>query len=219
MKNGAITINPSYLSPYAYRIFAKADLTRPWETLVDTSYETLYGCMSSSLSEGQVSVNLPPNWCEFDENGNFSKASEAGLSSTDYSYDAIRTMWRLALDYKWNKEIRAKNLLDLSSVFLLDKWHRDGKILVGYTHSGEPWEQYESVLGYAMSLANFSITAPKEADEIYKIKILGKFFEDFDKNNSYWEDSKNYYVQNWAWFGTALYADKLPNLTIDNYYN
>ena len=67
-------------------------------------------------------------------------------------------------------------------------------------------------LGYATSLANFSITSPSVADNIYKNKVLNKFYENFDLNYGYWEDPKNYYIQNWAWFGTALYADKLPNL-------
>jgi hypothetical protein len=39
---------------------------------------------------------------------------------------------------------------------------------------------------------------------------LPKFY--VNENNSYWEDPKNYYVQNWAWFGTALYFNKLENL-------
>ncbi len=149
---------------------------------------------------------------QMDENGVFSRAEEPGLESTDYSYDAVRTMWRLALDYKWNSEQRAKELLDLSGRFLLDRWINDGKVLVGYTHSGEPWEKYESVLGYAMSMVNFSVTSPETADLIYKEKILAKFYEDFDTGSSYWEDAKNYYIQNWAWFGTALYSNKLPNL-------
>jgi endo-1,4-beta-D-glucanase Y len=215
MGNSTITINPSYLSPYAYRIFSEVDPAHPWEALIDTSYEALNGCMSSPLFLDDSPVNLPPNWCALDKNGQYSQAEEPGLGSTEYSYDAVRVMWRLALDYKWNHDSRAKYLLDLSSEFLLKKLDEDGKILVGYTHDGKPWEEYESVLGYSATLANFAITSPKRADEIYKNKVLDKFYEDFDKNLSYWEDPKNYYIQNWAWFSTALYADKLPNLWIN----
>jgi len=216
MGNRALTINPSYLSPYAYRIFAQVDTDHPWDRLTDTAYEILKGCMTSPLFIGDNPVNLPPNWCQMDENGVFSRAEESGLESTDYSYDAVRTMWRLALDFKWNSEPRAKELLDLSGKFLQDKWRNDGKILVGYTHNGDPWEEYESVLGYSMSLVNFSITSFEMADQIFNDKIMDKFYEDFDMRSSYWEDSKNYYIQNWAWFGTALYSDKLPNLWSSN---
>lgn len=215
MGNRALTINPSYISPYAYRIFAQVDTGNPWSGLIDTSYEVLKGCMTSPLFAGDNPVYLPPNWCQMDENGVFSRAEEPGLESTDYSYDAVRTMWRLALDFKWNLEPRAKELLDLSGKFLLNKWKSDGKILVGYTHAGDPWEEYESVLGYSMNLTNFSITSPKTADSVYKGKIFSKFYEDFDRGSSYWEDPNNYYVQNWAWFGTALYSNKLPNLWRD----
>jgi endo-1,4-beta-D-glucanase Y len=36
-----MVVNPSYLSPYAYRIFAKLDPEHPWMDVVDTSYEVL----------------------------------------------------------------------------------------------------------------------------------------------------------------------------------
>jgi endo-1,4-beta-D-glucanase Y len=212
--NDALIINPSYLSPYAYRIFSEADVSHPWGLLVDSSYDVLKGCINSSLFKGDKPVGLPPNWCEIGKNGKFSVAKESGLQSTDYSYDAIRTMWRLALDYKWFSEPRAKEILDQSSAFLVTKWNEDGKIIVGYTHDGKSWEKYESVLGYALSLANFTVTSPELADTIYKTKVLNKFYEDFDLNSHYWEDPKNYYTQNWAWFGTALYANKLPNLWV-----
>ena len=212
MGNNALTINPSYLSPYAYRIFAEVDSSHPWGDIVDTSYEALKGCMTAPLFANDIPVNLPPNWCEIDVNGNYGAAKEPGLGSTEYSYDAIRSMWRLALDYKWNGEPRAKELLDLSGSFLLGKLNSEGKIIVGYTHDGRNWEQYESVLGYSMSLANFSITSPIVADIIYKDKVLNKFYEDFENSQSYWEDPNNYYLQNWAWFGTALHTDNLPNL-------
>lgn len=212
MGNDSITINPSYLSPYAYRIFSEVDPMHPWASLIDTSYEALNGCMSSPLFQNDSPVNLPPNWCALDKNGKYSRAKEPGLASTEYSYDAVRVMWRLGLDYKWNHDSRAKYLLDISSKFLLKKLDEDGKILVGYTHDGKPWEEYESVLGYSAALANFTVTTPKRADEIYNNKVLAKFYEDFDNNLSYWEDPKNYYIQNWAWFSTALYADKLLNL-------
>jgi hypothetical protein len=95
---------------------------------------------------------------------------------------------------------------------LQTKWSSEGKILVGYTHAGDPWEKYESALGYAVNISNFSITNPTLADQLYTSKVLAKFYEDFDIGSSYWEDPTNYYMQNWAWFGTAFYANKLPNL-------
>ena len=72
------------------------------------------------------------------------------------------------------------------------------------------WEEYESVSAYAGNLGYFSVIYPEMADDIYSEKILSKLYE--DEKQSYWEDPKNYYTQNWAWFATALYSNNLPNL-------
>lgn len=207
-----LIINPSYLSPYAYRIFAEVDKKHDWLKLVDTSYELLSGCTEARLDEKGETVLLPPNWCSMSNSKKFGKSTEVGLDSTQYSYDALRSMWRIALDYKWYSEERAKNLLEKSAVFLESQWNTHGKILVGYTHDGKPWEEYESALGYTLNLANFAITDPAIAERIYKEQVLAKYYENFEQKEHYWEDKNNYYTQNWAWFGTALYHDKLPNV-------
>lgn len=207
-----VIINPSYLSPYAYRIFAQVDKDHPWESLVDTSYEVLEGCTTASYGDGNSSVGLPPNWCALTTSGDFIQSPEEGLSSTEYSYDAVRTMWRLALDYKWYKEDRALKYLNRSKSFFENKLKTEGKILTGYTHDGKTFDNYESALGNSFVLANYTVTDIKKAASFYKERILIKFYEDFDKKLSYWEVPDNYYTQNWAWFNTALYAEKLPNL-------
>ena len=210
-----VVINPSYLSPYAYRIFAQVDSEHPWMRLVDTSYEMLSGCTDTTLNGVGIGVGLPPNWCALTQYDEFIQNYDLGLSSTEYSFDAVRTMWRIALDYKWYKEPRAKQYLIKSSEFFKKQLQRDGKIYTGYTHSGDVFENYESVLGYSFVLSNFMVTNNGEVDDFYKDRILKKFYEDFDLKRSYWEDPDNYYTQNWAWFNTALYAEMLPNLWND----
>ena len=207
-----VIINPSYLSPYAYRIFAQVDKQHPWEKLVDTSYEVLEGCTEATYGGNSSNTGLPPNWCALNSDGDFIQNKEAGLSSTEYSYDAVRTMWRIALDYKWYKDERAKDFLSKSGEFFKNEIKTKDKIFTGYTHDGKVFENYESVLGNSFVLANFVVTNETEAPKYYKEKLLGKFYEDFDTKRSYWEDPNNYYTQNWAWFNTALYADMLPNL-------
>jgi endo-1,4-beta-D-glucanase Y len=207
-----VIINPSYLSPYAYRIFAQVDKQHPWENLVDSSYEVLEGCTNATYGGNSSNTGLPPNWCALNSDGDFIQNKEAGLSSTEYSYDAVRTMWRIALDYKWYKDVRAKDYLSKSGEFFENEIKTKDKIFTGYTHDGKVFENYESVLGNSFVLANFVVTNETEAPKYYKEKLLGKFYEDFDTKRSYWEDPNNYYTQNWAWFNTALYADMLPNL-------
>lgn len=207
-----VVVNPSYLSPYAYRIFAQADTEHPWKSLVDTSYEALEGCTTATYGSTTSSVGLPPNWCALTSEGDYVQSSIDGLSSTEYSYDAVRTMWRLALDYKWYKDARALKYLNRSKAFFDSELKNDGSISTGYTHTGEVFDNYESTLGNSFVLANYSVTDSKKAEDFYKEKIQVKFYEDFEKKLSYWEVPDNYYTQNWAWFNTALYANRLPNL-------
>ncbi len=204
-------INPSYLAPSSYRIFAEIDKTHNWLSLVDTSYEVLNACTDSDLDK-ETSAGLAPNWCAVDSSGKIIKSPEKGLDSTEYSYDAFRTPWRIALDYQWFKEPRAKSYLTKND-FLRKEWANNKKISVAYTHDGKPWEDYESAGAYAANLASFVVTDKSAAKEIYETKVLNKLYE--DKDGSYWEDSKSYYTQNWAWFGTALYNNDLPNLWVD----
>ncbi len=201
-------INPSYLSPYSYRIFQQVDPINDWNSLVDASYEIVTDCSKSTLDQ-KSSANLLPDYCAVDNNGKIIESTEKGLNSTNYSYDAFRGTWRIALDYQWNKDSRAKLYLDGSS-FLRKEWSNKGKIFAAYTHTGKPWEQYESVAAYGSDLGNFIVTDSKDTDYIYNSKVLSKFYD--DTGRSYWDDPKNYYDQNWAWFGTALYSNNLPNL-------
>lgn len=201
-------INPSYLSPASYRVFAEIDKKHPWNQVVDSSYVALTACSESKLDKDK-SVGLPPDWCAINASGKVVPSPEEGLGSTAYSYDAFRTSWRIALDYQWFDDERAKKYLE-NQDFLQKEWNKQNKLVVGYTHDGKPWENYESAGAYAANLASLSVTDPKAAKTIYQEKVLKKLYE--DAKESYWEDPKSYYTQNWAWFGSALYTNQLINL-------
>jgi endo-1,4-beta-D-glucanase Y/4-amino-4-deoxy-L-arabinose transferase-like glycosyltransferase len=205
--NGAI-INPSYFSPYSYRIFASVDKSHDWLKLVDTSYKVYSEC-SSNLLDKQNSVGLLPNWCEITSNGTVTLSNEKGYNDSTYSFDAATSNWRIALDYLWYKDPRDKAYL-LKSKFLRTQWEEKGKILVGYTHDGYTGKNYQAAGPYGADIGNFIITNKKEARDIYTNILQNKFY--ITSNNAYWDDPENIYDQTWAWYGTALYANKLPNL-------
>lgn len=200
-------INPSYFAPYAYRIFVQVDPTHAWNSLIDSSYVALSKCSDAVLDKNS-SAGLAPNWCAMDAKGKAIASPEKGLDSTAYSYDAYRSTWRIALDYIWFNESRARTYLQ-DHHFLRSVWQSNHQILVGYTHDGLPFERYESAGAYGANIGNFIVVDHKQAEAIYQAKILGKFYE--NTTDSYWEDPKNYYEQNWAWFGTAMYANALTN--------
>ncbi len=199
-------VNPSYFAPYAYRAFAKVDSAHNWMGLVDTSYDILDRSLRASLDK-KTSAGLPPDWIAI--NKKTGKISATGTSNltTHYSYDALRLPWRIALDWKWHKEARAKETLSLMS-FLDREWETTGKIAAGYSHDGTPLEARETPAMYGGSIGYFVVTNPDRATEIYttKLKLL------YTSDTQSWKKALGYYDDNWAWFGIALYADLLPNL-------
>jgi endoglucanase len=202
-----IVMNPSYLAPYAYREFAKADPSHDWDAVVDSSYEFLAQSMESNLDKGS-SANLPPDWVLMDRNNGSLSAPTTPNLTTNYSYDAMRTPWRLAMDYKWNNEPRAKELLSKMS-FFKDQWEKEGVLYSTYGHDGAILARDEVAETYGTSLAYFDVVAPEIASEVYdrKIKTL------YDQNTNAWKEPLTYYASNWVWFGIALHEDQLPNLT------
>lgn len=207
-QSNEIIINPSYLSPASYRIFAQADPSRPWNQLVDTSYEVLQMCTTANLDKDDGV--LPPEWCAINKSTFTARQpTQNQPHASEYSYNAFRTPWRIALDYQWFQDTRAFDYLTSLS-FLEDEYYSAGRLATAYQHDGEVWEEYESVAAYSGNLGYFSVVNPEMAEHIYEKHILAKFYQ--DPEYAYWEDPQNYYTQNWAWFGTALHTRYLQNL-------
>jgi endoglucanase len=206
------TLNVSYLAPYAFRVFGTLDPQHDWKSVIDTSYEAIRACSTEELG-GVKSAKLPANWCAIDkQTGKYTVAADPKLT-TDYGYDAFRTMWRVALDYRWYGEKRALEYLQFSDT-LRRKWAADGKLAAVYTYDGKISVDREDLAVYGGNLANFIITDPTAARQIFERKFQPQYFK--EPRNGYdaagWQALNNYYTQNWAWFGLALYADLLPNL-------
>lgn len=212
------SLNPSYLAPYAYRLFAKADPAHNWSGLVDTSYEVIQGCAEANLA-GFASAKLPPNWCGLDPNsGQFTIPLEYPRMNVEYGYDAFRVYWRIALDYKWFGEKKALDFLTASDT-LRQKWKQDGKLSAVYDHSGKPQNDQEALSNYAGALANFLFTEPSLADSLVLQKYLPVYKVSSNEPGGVsgsefagWGDPQDYYNQNWVWFGLALYSGQLSNL-------
>lgn len=96
--------NPSYIAPAYYRLFAEVDTENAefWKT---TAMNANYALLEANSAE--YSTGLFDNW---------SDASGKGLDG-NYGYDAARTPWRLAQDFYWFGEEKAKTMLDK-----LGKW-------------------------------------------------------------------------------------------------
>lgn len=203
---GEVVMNPSYLAPYAYRVFAREDPGHAWSDLVSSSYAVLNECSWSRLNEAR-SVGLPPNWCVLHTHAGSAHAYwDSG--GDDYGYDAFRVMWRVALDYEWSGAPEARSYL-MRSKFLRLQWRSHHRLAATYGHNGTP-DSGEAPVIYAGDVGNFVVADPAAAHSIVERKLLVSLHR--SHGAAYWADRTNYYAQNWIWFGVALSQHRLVNL-------
>jgi len=105
-------VNPGYYSPATYRVFASVDKAHNWMAVVDQVYAVL--SKSPGASKGMVPDWMVPDGTYF--------AGDLGYNPyrtgrTLYK-DAIRVHWRLALDWLWFGDARAKKFLDSAAAFV-----------------------------------------------------------------------------------------------------
>lgn len=208
-------LNPSYFSPYEYRFFAQVDPDKShnWNGVVDSSYEVIKGCTGAKLDAS--AGKLPPNWCSIDKkSGDLGSALDQDKTfDSNFGYDAFRTIWRLALDYRWNGEKRALTYLQ-SLGLLRDDWKNNQKLVPIYNHAGQPQNSDEDLGIYAVNgVTLFSMIDPPLADQVVAYKMLPQLQnvgrDDPDPAHEDPTKARTYYAQNWTWFGLAFYTDSL----------
>ncbi|MEC4812403.1 MAG: glycosyl hydrolase family 8 [Scytonema sp. PMC 1069.18] len=187
--NSTVYFNPSYLAPYAFRIFAQIDPKRDWLSLVDSSYEILE--KSAQIS----AVGLPSDWVALDtKTGKYQPLPESSPLQTLYSFDAYRVWWRLALDAAWFDSQPALSYLQTSTKHLQRLWRERSRLPARLDLQGKGLVDYEATSQYAMLYAAWALVEPKLAQELLVKKLLPKH------KQGIWDD-KSYYTQNLAWLG------------------
>ncbi|WAL62056.1 glycosyl hydrolase family 8 [Thermocoleostomius sinensis] len=183
-------LNPSYLAPYAFRLFAQVDPDRDWLSLVDSSYDVL--TRSAEVSD----IGLPSNWVALNtETGEFQPVPRTSPLQSIYSFDAYRVWWRIALDATWFEEPRAEQYLQQHLQPLKSKWRSTRTIPAQISLQGKPLVNYESTAQYAMLYAAFRIVDPAIAEQIRQQKLVSSY------ENGFWDNDSAYYSQNLSWFG------------------
>lgn len=189
-----IEINPSYFSPYSFKIFHKYDKMHNWNRVVDSSYYYLNAAMS------KTKTGLPPNWFLI-KNGKV--VLEDGERS-DFSYDAIRIYWRVFADYKKTGDKRALPVLEKSK-FFIKQWKKTKHLYVNYQSNGKLRNKNEFVGAIAILIPSINLYDKKVAAEIYN-KELVPYFEE----KGYWPSKNDYYGRNLLWFGEYIYLKGKP---------
>ncbi len=183
-----VYLNPSYMAPYAFRLFAQIDPERDWMSLVESSYAVLE--TSSELAASQ----LPGDWVLLDMQSGQFKLSDTGNLPSVYSFDAYRVWWRIRLDALWFDEPRANTYLQSHLKFLIELWQSQRFIPARMATSGEPTVSYESTAQYAMLYFGLQGIEDGVAQQIREEKLKPSY------RNGFWDNNTAYYVQNLGWF-------------------
>lgn len=203
-----LVVNPSYLAPYAYRIFAEADPGRPWMELVDSSYALLERLHADARFGGPG--GLLPTWVGLDPATGALVPAEGVEGADVFGYDGLRAPWRLTLDWLWYRDERARAAIGRFG-FLRARLEEEGRLAAAYTLDGAPATAYESLAMYAGVVPALLFSGGDTiAFQTFDQKIGGAYVE--DGRGAYWGDPDNYYDQNWAWFTTALLDGAMGNL-------
>jgi endo-1,4-beta-D-glucanase Y len=139
-------INISYFAPAYYRLF-KQSVSIPgadWDAVIQTSYDTIAIALNNDPTH-QQNNGLVPAWCASHgspPDGVCSPVPAPGGGASNYQYDSCRTPFRIALDWCWFGEPRAKSYLAKTSSFFTGIGASN--IADGYALDGTPQPQYGS---------------------------------------------------------------------------
>lgn len=189
-------INPSYFAPYAYRAFAEADPDHDWTLLIDSSYEIL------SRAITQSDTHLPPDWVEISlDNDQVTLYRDPLDSRSDFGYEAIRIYWRVTLDALLSPlEKRAAGLL-ATRTLLPRYWIIRQDLPVSLTWDGIARNpELRSGAVYGAVLPVLYQQDRRIAEAVVTARILPNL-----QPGGPWNTKKDYYAQNWLWFGLALH--------------
>ncbi|HEX5100656.1 MAG TPA: glycosyl hydrolase family 8 [Polyangiaceae bacterium] len=122
--------NPSYFAPNQYRLFGEVSGNRDgWQRVVDRGYEAVQASLNPA--SGNAENGLVPAWC--DAKGTPVEAFPG--AETNYQTDSARLPFRIAQDFAFYREERARAYLAKTSAFFAglganaigDGYHLDGR--------------------------------------------------------------------------------------------
>ena len=240
---GDYFVNPGYFSPAWYKVFEKFDQTdgNRWKTAVDKCYEII------SKSPG-YSMGMVPDWMTPQGGwvGSEGLGYNAYFESRAFFKDAIRILWRVAIDAIWFDESRAKEFLKNALKFINDKGGPSAANFYQIEKAGEllpaedKWKEFndsknESTWRYRREHSHLTIgmwataamAVGEASDRIAFSEEMAKFYEGGDyfglahDTSAALEDTLHnemYFDQFLAWFGTSLMSGAFVNVVdaVDN---
>jgi endo-1,4-beta-D-glucanase Y len=223
---GSAFVNPGYFAPAFYRIFEEFDSTsHDWSGLIDQCYKSV------DLSPGFAN-GLVPDWMRPD--GNYTDSAALGYNSYasgKYCYkDGIRILWRLATDYMWYSESRAKTFLDKSYAFIktpsrANFFKMDGSAVTdtftlgnGVSRKRTEHSHLTVAMWATAALASGgTVAADSFSNELMEFYTSGADFfgKVSDTGNEDTLHNEMYFDQFLAWFGASLMSGVFTDLWED----
>lgn len=200
----SIVINPSYFTPYAYRLFRTYDPEHDWNQVIETGYRDIHRVSAASAPK-KPNAFLPPNWFELVKNEAETIRPFSGKpESLDYSYDAFRTFARVSMDEQLYPQNQAKDYLDNVTVFD-EEWTSNTRVCTVYILSSE--QDADACLFSKGTLAGpFSIwlvTNPQRVEDMLVTYYFSSGNVDLPQSSAYYEASW-YFFALWQWTESEL---------------
>ncbi|MEK7218529.1 MAG: glycosyl hydrolase family 8, partial [Patescibacteria group bacterium] len=191
-----LTLNPSYFSPHAYRLFSAHDPDHAWEEVIVQGYEDLEA--ASARPVGDIpDAFLPPDWVSLDRRTGAFIPYAGKEGGSDYSYDAFRTFFRIALDASLSQDGRARRYLLRATTFERD-WPKRGTACSIYPASGSGCSLDVDTL--AGPLAVWTVTQPRFAENAVRTFYVQDGVLDLSPVSAFYEKS-------WQWFGLWFWSN------------
>jgi endo-1,4-beta-D-glucanase Y len=193
-------VNLSYFLPYAYPYFARLDPQGDWAAATRTGYALI------ASVRRRPGLRLIPDFMTMTEDGEAGMLpGHVGLSG-DFSSDAMRLYFRVALDCQLHRRTNA--CADpLGATDLTDLLARDGRLFTRYRTDGSPLERSESISFYAIALPFLQAHAPAAGQAIRHDRLSESVLDGVLSGR------QRYYDANWVWFGLAAADDLITTKT------
>lgn len=236
-------VNPGYFSPAWYKVFSSFDKNdaERWTKARDKSYEII------SKSPG-YSMGMVPDWMTPEGGwvGSEGLGYNAYFESRAFFKDAIRILWRVAIDAIWFDESRAKDFLKNALKFINGKGgpsasnfyqiEKAGELLPAEDkwaefndqNNSETWRYRSEHSHLTIGMwATAAMAVGEASDRIAFSEEMGKFYEGADYFGNAVDPTggvedtlhnEMYFDQFLAWFGTSLMSGAFVNVVdaIDN---
>lgn len=158
----------SYHTPAFFRCFAEVTNDEAWNKLADDSYTLLNNGANKT-------TGLVPDWQSLDG------GQPSGGRNHSYGFDACRVPWRIALDYLWNGNEKAKEWCTKISNWAYGVG--PSKIVDGYSLDGRATGRYHNmsyVGGFAVAaMCNSQEVADAFGAEVAKMRFDNYWYHGF----------------------------------------